>query len=348
MNTILQHINIAHIASVVPEKSIELDSLDTIYGENEVKKIIKTTGIHRVRYVDENTTSADLCKKAANIILNKKPELRKQIDGLIFVSQSRDYILPQTSHVLQHELQLSTETVCYDLPVGCTGYIYGLFQAALLINSGMCNKVLVLAGDTTSKMISPKDRTVSMVFGDAGTATLVEKGNNEIGIILKSDGSGSKDLIIPAGGFKYPKNNASSLYKQYEDNIERSDEHLFMDGMQVFNFSISQVPKTIQQALKQMNWNQEEINKVVFHQANEFMINYLAKKLKLHTEQVPMAVTDYGNTGPSSIPLTLCQCFHSTSTSLQKVILCGFGVGLSWGTIASNLNDTIFEKPINY
>jgi len=136
--------------------------------------------------------------------------------------------------------------------------------------------------------------------------------------------------------------------KNFEDNIQRSDEHLFMDGMQVFNFSISQIPKIIQEALLQMNWKQEDTDKFIFHQANEFMVNYLARKLKINKEQVPLSVKDYGNTGPSSIPLTLCDNFHDTVVPLNKVILCGFGVGLSWGTIGINLNDTIFEKPVNY
>lgn len=348
MNTVFQHIKISHLAAVLPPHVIELNDLANLYGEAEVKKIIKTTGIQRVRYADANTTSADLCEKAAHLILTKQPELKTQVDGLIFVSQTRDYILPQTSHVLQHKLGLSQETLCFDLPVGCTGYIYGILQAAMLINSGLCNKVIVLAGDTTSKIVSKGDRTVSMVFGDAGTATLVEKGEGTMGIMLKADGASAKDLMIPAGGFRMPKNAATSLQKSYEDNIQRSDEDLFMDGMQVFNFSISQIPKIIEEALVQMIWKKEETDKFVLHQANEFMVNYLAKRLKLNNEQVPLSVKEYGNTGPSSIPLTLCDQFHENNSSLNKVILCGFGVGLSWGTIAVNLNGTIFDKPINY
>lgn len=348
MNTVFQQIKISHVSAVLPSNIIDLQGLAGIYGDAEVKKIIKTTGIQSVRYADAQTTSADLCEKAAKEILAKKPELKTQINGLIFVSQTRDYILPQTSHLLQHKLDLKQDTVCFDLPIGCTGYIYGILQAAMLINSGMCNKVLVLAGDTTSKIVSKGDRTVSMVFGDAGTATLVEKGTGTIGVILKSDGAGAKDLIIPAGGFRKPKNIETSLMKSYEDNLQRSDEHLFMDGMQVFNFSISQIPKIIEDALLQMYWKKEETDQFVLHQANEFMVNYLAKRLKLKSEQVPLSVKEYGNTGPSSIPLTLCDQFYEKKTNLEKVILCGFGVGLSWGTIGINLNDTIFDKPINY
>lgn len=347
MKTIINNIAITHIASILPENSIELNSLAKEYGENEVNKIIKTTGIERVRVVERNTTSSDLCAQLALHLFDQDSTIREKIDGLVFVSQTRDHILPQTSNILQHKLGLSKDTICFDLPLGCSGYIYGLFQASLLIQSGSCSNVLVLAGDTTSKIINKKDRTVSMVFGDAGTATIVSKGSDSIGCIIHSDGGGAKDLIIPAGGFRYPYSEASSLVKEFDEKIYRSDNDLFMDGMQILNFSATNVPKIINESLALMDWSNENISHYIFHQANDFMVGYLRRKMKLEESKVPIAVKEYGNTGPASIPLTISDKFFD-SKALHKTILCGFGVGLSWGAFCVDLSATIVQKPINF
>ena len=157
-------IDIHSICSAIPSQKLDLNSLSNIFGENEIRKIINTTGISSVRVANEKTTSADLCFAAAEHLLNETKVSRSDIGALIFVSQSPDYKLPQTSHILQQKLGLSTSTFCLDIPLGCSGYIHGLLQAALLINGGCCTNVLVLAGDTTSKMINKLDRSLRMVF----------------------------------------------------------------------------------------------------------------------------------------------------------------------------------------
>lgn len=348
MKVLLPHIHIAHIASILPENVLELSTFSAEYGVDEVNKIIRTTGIRRVHYVSDNVTSSDLCAQLSQKILADNDTLRQAIDGLIFVSQTPDYRLPQTSHILQHKLGLSTETVCFDLPLGCSGYIYGLFQAALLIYAGACNKVLVLAGDTTTRMLSKKDRTVSMVFGDAASFTVVEKGDKACGFIIRSDGSGATDLIIPAGAFRIPSCEATRQLREFEGRIFRSQEDLFMDGMQILNFSLRVVPPIIHDSLELMQWTTDEVATFVLHQANEFMVNYLRKKMKLPEYKVPVAVENYGNTGPASIPLTLCDKFARNNNHLKKTVMCGFGVGLSWATCCTDLSDTIIDPPIIY
>jgi 3-oxoacyl-[acyl-carrier-protein] synthase III len=215
----------------------------------------------------------------------------------------------------------------------------------MLIQSSACKKVLLLAGDTTSRMINKKDRTVSMVFGDAASATIIEKGKNKMGCIIYSDGSGAKDLIVPAGAFRIPANNDTAEEKEFEGKIFRSQNDLFMDGMQIMSFSLLRVPPLIKESVEMMNWEVDNVDQYLFHQANDFMVGYLRKKLKLPETKVPMAVTEYGNTGPSSIPLTISDKFYSKELNLHRVIMCGFGVGLSWGSICTNLNQTNIYKP---
>jgi 3-oxoacyl-[acyl-carrier-protein] synthase-3 len=199
-------------------------------------------------------------------------------------------------------------------------------------------------------MINPKDRAVRMVFGDAGSATLIEQGSGKIYAALQSDGSGAKDLIIPAGGFRMPSSPQTCIASEREPGNFRSDEDLYMDGMSILNFAIREVPKMIDETLNALHWDKSEVGSVVFHQANEFIVNYLAKRLKLSKDQAPIAVEGFGNTGPSSIPLLLSNCGETLSAAgrLNKAILCGFGVGLSWGVIGCDLSKTKFYKPIDY
>lgn len=349
MKVKFDNINIETIATILPENELDLKSFIGVYGENEVQKIIKTTGIEKIRYVSKNTTSSDLCEQLGHYLFESQNINKEAIDGLVFVSQTRDHILPQTSNILQSKLGLSLNVVCFDLPLGCSGYIYGIFQAALLIHAGACQKVLVFAGDTTTRMLNPKDRTVSMVFGDAASATIVSKGSHSLGCVIHSDGSGAKDLLVPAGGFRLPSSPSTAQEIWDENKICRSQNDLFMDGMQILNFSLTQVPGIIQNSYALMNWNANDVQQYIFHQANYFMVNYLRKKLKLEESKVPIAVKEYGNTGPASIPLTLSDKFNETlSKSLENVIFCGFGVGLSWGTICTNLSSTKILKPIIY
>ena len=169
------------------------------------------TGVERARIADKDMCSSDMCQKAAEALMEKDGINKDEIDGLVFVSQTCDWILPSMSIALQDRLGLSKDTVCIDIHYGCSGYIYGLFQASLWVSSGACKNVLVLSGDTTSRMINPNDKSLRMVFGDCGTSTLVSKGSDLIGFHIQSDGSGSDRLIVPAGGFRFPCSEETSV-----------------------------------------------------------------------------------------------------------------------------------------
>lgn len=347
MKTIIPNIQIHSIASWLPDNNVEMSSFNDLYGEAEVQNIIKATGVERVRIADAGMTSSDMCQKAAEYLIEQDKIDKTTIDGLVFVSQTCDYILPATAISLQDRLGLSKDTVCTDVHYGCSGYIYGLFTAASWIHSGMCSNVLVLAGDTTSRMINPMDKSLRMVFGDCGTATLVGKGTNPMGFNIQSDGSGTELLIVPAGGFRLPISEETSVLKYDEDKNARTQNDLYMDGMAIFNFAISKVHKNVNELLELAAWNKEEVGLFALHQANEFMVNYVRKKLKVSAELTPTNVRDYGNTGPATIPLLFSDVCCSKQYNLSKVVMSGFGVGLSWGSATADMSETHFYKPQN-
>ena len=348
MNTIINNVNLVAVNSWLPQTNVELRSLSSLYGDAEVESIIKATGVERVRIADETMTSSDMCFYAAEALFEKEQLDRSRIDGLVFVSQTSDWILPATSISLQDRLGLSKDVVCIDIHYGCSGYIYGLFQAASWIACGACENVLVLAGDTTSRMINEHDKSLRLVFGDCGTASIVSKVPGQMGFHIQSDGSGSDRLIVPAGGFRLPISEETSVLEWDEDKNGRTKNDLFMDGMAIFNFAITKVHKNINTLIENMNWQKEDVGFYGLHQANEFMVNYVRKKLKVDEKLVPVNVRNYGNTGPATLPLLLSDvCSEDNNYNLNKVIMSGFGVGLSWGSVATDLSNTHFYSPVN-
>lgn len=347
MKVLLDNVQIKAVSSWLPVNVLEMDSLSSLYGEESVRNIIKTTGIERIRVADQDMTASDMCQLAAEYLLEKENIDKKEVDGIVFVSQTADYILPATSICLQERLGLSKNTVCLDIHYGCSGYIYGIFQAALWISTGACRNVLVLAGDTTTRLVNDHDRSSRMVFGECGTATLVCLGDSRLGFHIQSDGSGADRIIVPAGGFRTPVSNETSVLRWDEDNNARTQNDLFMDGMAVFNFAATRVHKNIDELLKLVAWEKEQVDLFALHQANNFVVNYIAKKLKVAKGLVPTNVRGYGNTGPSSIPLLYCDLCNNCAKNLSKVISCGFGVGFSWGSFAADLSQTTIYSPLN-
>jgi 3-oxoacyl-[acyl-carrier-protein] synthase-3 len=351
MKSTIDNVCITSVATCVPSEVVNLINLGNKYGFSDVDRVCKTTGIYSIREASIDTTTSDLCLKAAQSIFDGEPGLKESIDGIVFVSQTADYKLPQTSHIIQHKLGLSSNTICFDMPIGCNGYVYGLFQASLLISSSSCNNVLVLVGDTSTKLINEKDRSVRLVFGDAGTASIVKKTklNSNLSFIIKSDGSGYKDLIIPNGGSRNKFSLDSLIENQDHEGNIRSESDLYMDGMAIFNFAIKCVPEIIKDTLLNTGWEKDDVSLFAIHQANKFMVDYLRKKIKVDHDKMPIAIDGFGNTGPASIPLLLTERFASLSIlELNKVILCGFGVGLSWGTVACDLSGTKIYKTLIY
>ncbi len=341
MKVSFENLAITGIATALPENYVDLISLNREFGENEVKRIMASTGIKSVRVANGNTNASDLCEAAVECLLRNINVPATTIDAIIFVSQTFDAVMPATSVMLQHRLGISSEAVAFDISYGCSGYVYGLYQASMLIAAGGCNRVLLCVGDVITPLLHPDDKNVRMVFGDAGSATLIEKGSDDIAFILKTDGSGSDYLNVAKLSSK-PKIMATN----------RVDRHgyLHMDGAAIMEFALREVPTIINELLRMKTWQCDEVETFALHQANAFMLNYLRKKLQVATQAIPIAVEHTGNTGSASIPLVLSLTrdrLHE-ECRLNKVVMCGFGVGLSWAAAGLNLSKTSILSPVEY
>ena len=342
MKCLIDNIDIKCIATCLPESVLEMSSLKECFGEKVVEDTVKGSGIERLHVAADHETTADLCERAANKLFEATQFDRSEIDGLVFVSQTMDYFNPATSCVLQGKLGLSNDCVCFDISYGCSGYIYGLFQAAVLINSGACKNVLLLAGDTNSKVVD-RDRYASlMVFGDAGSATLICKGEGRMGFHIATDGYSYQTVLNDRMGFRKHPENTNPDYKPDPA----------MSGDDVFSFIISVGPKTIKSVLELMGWDKDEVDFYGLHQATKVTVDFMRKKLKLaHPERAPFDIQNYGNTGPTTVPMVLTDWPHRAegvdTRTWHKVVMAAYGVGLSWGSVACDLSRTMILKPIN-
>jgi len=337
-----QSIGIKGIAACVPSSIKKNVDVNGLMDERTLKAAIKQTGIDERRISGDGVCSSDLCYHAAEKLLKDLKIARESIDFLIFVSQSPDFRIPATAIILQNRLKLSTTTAAFDINLGCSGYVYGLSVAYSFASQAKVNRVLLLVGDTVTKFSSPQDKSTALLFGDAGTATLIEKsekyGNTYFS--LNSDGDGANSLIIKGGGYRNPSSQETLLQKEDSSGNRRNDEQLFMDGAEIFNFTIKEIPNDIKTLLQYSEKKIEDIDTLVYHQANKFMLDYLTKKLKFPKEKVVYSIDKFGNTSSASIPVTIVTNFTGTGNCGRNVVLSGFGVGLSWGTALLNLSET--------
>ncbi len=350
MKVSINGICIKGISSCIPKNQLDLKDLSKQFGELEVERIIKSTGIEKIRIADEGTCASDLCASAANYLMSETHLNPNEIDGLIFVSETPDYIIPATSVILQHKLGLPTSSVVFDINYGCSGYIYGLYLASLLVSSKSCKNVLLLVGDVITPFVNKLDRSLRMILGDAGSASIISEGDEKFSFHIYSDGSGFQALMIPAGSARLPKNDKTSVPIERENGNYRSDEDILMNGLDVFNFAIKEAPKSILEVLNQHGWNKDDVQLYGLHQPNFLIIDFIRKKLKLQFDVIPVAMHDTGNTGPASIPLMLTLEHNNLKEQnrLEKVILCGFGIGLSCASVALSLQSTKITNPIIY
>ncbi len=295
----------------------------------------KTTGIIERRVASLTTTCSDLCFQAADELLNDL-NCRDEIDLLLFVSQSPDYFLPATAVILQDKLGLSKSTLAFDINLGCSGYVYGLSVVGQFLQNGNFRKALLLCGDKSTISTNYKDKSSFPLFGDAGSATLLEfdKSADEWFAHLASDGSGKDSIIIEHGHSRHPYGSVSDEYIEYEPGVIRTKKHLALNGMDVFNFALKEVAPSIKLMLENFDINIDDIDYFVLHQANKLINESVRKKLKVAPEKVPYSIQNFGNTSSASIPLTICTCLKEKIESEQlTLLLAGFGVGFSWGSV---------------
>jgi len=335
--TKIQGVRIAGIASAVPNTvSAVADAADK-FGAEDIQKIIKSTGVERRHVAAPKLCCSDLCYAAAKRLLDDLKWDPASVDGLIFVSQSFDFpCVPATSCILQMRLGLPKSAAVFDLVLGCSGHVYASWVAANLLAASGLSRVLVLAGDVATRGVSPLDRSTALLFGDGGSATALEKDGNAppLAFVLGTDGTGWKNLIMPTGiqSARHPRNETTAVRQKAEANNWRSQDELFMDGTEIFAFTIREVPTLISNVLAASGWTRDEVDYFVFHQANKFMLTHLAKSMKLPLPKVPFSLKEYGNTSSASIPITInSELGEAIRTRPLKLLMAGFGVGYSWG-----------------
>ncbi len=333
------NVGIKAISACVPKNIFYNKDLGYLIPEDEIEKTIDSIGIPERRIADENTFASDLCYKAAKQLLDENNISLDSIDVLLFVSQAPDYRIPATAPLLQNRLGLAKTTACFDISLGCSGYVYALSTAYAYASMQGVNRVLLLDGETFSKIVNRRDKVDWPLYGDAGTATLIEKGDyGESTFLLMSDGEGENAVKIYSS-MRNPITADSLVEKEREDGNIRTDLEVFMDGMDVFNFAMRVVPKGIKEIISITNSSLDDVDYLVFHQANKFMTDFFTKKLKFAPNKVPYCIQKYGNTSSCSVALTIVSELEGKLKESKDVIMCGFGAGLSWATAKITMKD---------
>ena len=329
-----KNVRIAGISAGVPKfvasnlHPLESDGISTDYSS---EAFVEATGVLE-RHVSNTLTTSDLCYEAAERLIAELKWEKSEIEAIVFVSQTADYVLPATACILQDRLGLTRECYAEDVALGCSGWVYGLSNVAALVATGAIKKALLLAGDAKKRAKGSLDP----LFGHAGTATAIEyaEGASGFKFHLGTDGSGYDAIIMPDGGSRNQVSMKSfELHEVEGKQMHRLQTH--MKGMDVFSFGITTAPKSVKKLAERFGFNYLDSHYVIFHQANMKMNNQIVKKLKLDPERVPSCMYKYGNTSSASIPLTIVtQLRGKFEDKLTKFLCCGFGVGLSWGTVA--------------
>lgn len=305
---------------------------------------MEKTGIESRAIAGNDECASDLGTRAAKKIFDSGKWKPADIDFLLFCTQSPDYFLPTTACKIHRDLGLSPHCGALDFNLGCSGFIYGLSLAKGLIAGGIAQRVLLITADTYSKYIHPLDKSVRAIFGDGAAATLIgaseESGIEEF--VLGTDGTGIPNLIVPAGGQRIPCTPNTAQEHTDASGNTRSQNHLYMSGGEIFNFTIAAVPQLLTEVLKKNNKTMEKIDYFVFHQANRYMLEHLRKKSGIPSEKFCINMKDYGNTVSASIPMALQAAIIDKLIHLSDTIcLIGFGVGYSWGGVTIRLTEEV-------
>lgn len=346
----IPHARIAGISACVPPQS-ESNRDYHLLSEKEQEQLIKTTGIAHRRMAQPGTTTSDLAFVAAEKLLDELQWKKDEIQALVLVTQSFDYLVPATSTILQDRLGLPKSCMALDINLGCSGYVYGLSVITSLMAAGTIQKALFLVGDVSSVTTSYKDKSTYPLFGDAATATALEYQPNAQPIVfnLQTDGSGYDAIIIPDGGVRNSASPDSFTNTKYAEGIERNRLQVALNGIEVFNFSLREVVPNIKKLLKEIDKKVDQADALVFHQANRLINETLRKMLKAQSDQVPYSLQDFGNTSSASIPLTLVtQMRKRLQTEKLNLLFSAFGIGLSWGSAWLTTDRIVVPALIEY
>ena len=317
------------IEYVFPEKIITNEDLQTEFPDYDFKRFEQKVGIASRYVVAKNETGLDLAVKACQKLFDRNIN-KKEVDYILYCTQSPEYFLPTTACILQDKIELKKNIGAFDFNLGCSGYTYGLSFAKALIESGQAKKVLLVTAETYSKLIHEKDRTNRSIFGDAATATIISESteNNIHDFLFGTDGKGYDKLIVKNGASRHIFDLNCEL-KEYGSGNKYSDNHLYMNGPEVFNFTASVIPNFTKELLRKNTIDIDQIDQYIFHQANAFMLNFMRKRIKISKNKFYINLKTSGNTVSCTIPIALKEYSQKIKTP-KKIMVVGFGVGLSW------------------
>jgi 3-oxoacyl-[acyl-carrier-protein] synthase-3 len=320
----------------LPGQVIDNHQLAEEFPDWSAEKILAKTGIRQRHVTGEKEFASDIAVAAAEKLFDSGACSRNEIDFVLYCTQSPDYFLPTTACLLQDRLGLPPTCGALDFNLGCSGYVYGLGLAKGLIESGQSNRLLLITADTYSKFIHPLDKSVRTLFGDGATATLLgaRQSDEEIigPFIYGTDGAGAKNLIVPTGGLRQPVI-ADAAVTADESGNSRSINNLYMNGPEIFNFTLRVVPDTVARLLDRAGLGMSDVDLFIFHQANKFMLDHLQRKLKVPSDRFCVSMEDTGNTVSSTIPIALKRALDAGKIQLgHRLMLVGFGVGYSWAS----------------
>jgi len=331
------HVKIIGMAACVPKRMEENIDLPIFASREEAEKVIASTGIARRRVCDDGVTSSDLAVKAVERLLMDLKWSADSVDCLFFVSMTRDYIAPQTACILQDRLGLRNDCFVMDLPLGCSGWVYGMSVITSMMQTGALKRGLLIAAETNTKNRNMKDRSVRPLFGDAATVTALEydaKWDKAMNFVFGVDGKGWQAVYMPYGGMRNPTTVECLKEKEVEPGIIRKGTDMVVNGMDVFSFAIKHPSTQLKEFVVHCNIDLDTIDYLLLHQANKFIDEKIRRSLKLPPEKVPYCIQDFGNVTNASIPLVMVtQVNDSLRQKLNHCLACGFGVGLAWASM---------------
>ena len=315
---VISGVRLAQLACAVPPTVVTNERFTSAFGAEQMQKFEKMVGVKERRMTSEDETTATLAVRAAESITGVK-----DVDAVLFVSQTPDRVLPATACIIHQKLGLKSDCIAYDINLGCSGFVYGVLSAAGLLRMDGVRRVLLCGGDTISKLTDGNDAASAPLFGDAGFALMLECDETAPGIryAFKTDGAGSRAISCDFGG------------------------RLAMDGVEVFNFTINEVPDLIKAEMSAAQLTAEDVDYLVLHQANRFVLKQVAMMTGFPMKKVPVSMDRFGNTSSASIPLTLCD-LAGRDQGVKKVVMSGFGVGLSWGTLIMDFDLSVCQPII--
>ncbi|MCH5278068.1 MAG: ketoacyl-ACP synthase III [Desulfovibrionaceae bacterium] len=355
----LHHVRIVGVRSAVPTEEVRLEDELAFYGGNakKVARLRATLGMDRRRICPADVTASDLCAHAAGALLGAHPEARDEIDALVFVSQTPDWTQPTNACELQQRLGLSRRCAAFDVNQGCSGYIYGLWIGSALIASGAARQVLLLAGDVNLVGRDTRNRITTPIFGDGGSATLLawDEGASPLRFGMGTDGREFEAIIRPGGGARIPllpdPADNEALFRDLTDPHGNPWRLLntYMDGGAIFNFTLDVVPGHLREALAHAHLTERDVDWLILHQANRQIVDSVASKAGFPPEKAPSAsFGKYGNLASASIPVALCDNFGGTGRKPGRMLLCGYGTGLSWGSCLCEVAAWDCAAPLEY